>query len=160
MIPAELQSKQTVSGLVDVIGLGISKGRLEDAEHVLAALRALRPRVAEFDTFEAWIATRRGYWRDAVRILRAMDAVVNDFSLGKALMAFCQYAMGDLAWRGTAERVMELDNNPEAMALVRLLLDPDSAMSDKAQEPSTTTAERPAATRTATDMPQGSYLRG
>jgi hypothetical protein len=54
--------------------------------------------------------------------------------------------------------VMELDNSPEATDLVRLLLDPETAMSGKAQEPST--AVRTVVTRAAAELPQGSYLRG
>ena len=35
-------------------------------------VRALRPKKAELDTFEAWIAMQRGYWVDAMRTLRSL----------------------------------------------------------------------------------------
>jgi type III secretion system HrpB1/HrpK family protein len=65
-----LQSKEFVAGLIDVISQGISHNRLEDAEAVLDCVRALRPKLAELDTFDAWISIKRGFWQDAVRTRR------------------------------------------------------------------------------------------
>jgi type III secretion protein HrpB1 len=153
------QSKESVSSLVDVMSLAISHGRLDDAELVLVALRALRPRLQELDVFEAWIAMRRSYWRDAVRILRALEASGSIFTLAKALLAFCQFAMGDANWRGTADEVVDAGDSAEATDLMRLLIDPEGAVSGKAQEP--VAAPQRTASRPPVEMPQGAaYLRG
>jgi type III secretion protein HrpB1 len=150
------QRKELVSGLVDLLSLAIHNDRLEDAEHVLACVRSLRPRLAEIDTFEAWIAMKRGFWADAVRILGNVDAAASNWALGKALMAFCQFATGDAAWRASATDVVENGQSQEALNLVMLLIDPEGAVSERAQaEPN----PKPAAPRAASDFASKAYLR-
>jgi type III secretion protein HrpB1 len=100
---------------------------------VLAGVRVLRPGLGELDTFEAWIAIKRGHWQDAIRILHKLDANTSNWSLGKALMAFCQFAIGDPAWSISANDVLEGNASREAAGLVRLLMGKDDAPAD--QEP-------------------------
>ena len=152
---AALQSKEFVSGLVDVLSQGIQHDRFEDAEAVLACIRVLRPKLAELDTFEAWIAMKRGFYADAIRILRNLDATASNFALGKAVMTLCQFACGDGGWRATATDVLENGNSPEATALVNLLIDPEGAVSGHAEQ----AAPAPAAARSSA-VPEPSYLRG
>ena len=57
---AKLERKELFCALVDVLNVAISHQMLGDAESVLQALRAMKPRMVELDTFEAWIAMRRG----------------------------------------------------------------------------------------------------
>jgi type III secretion protein HrpB1 len=119
---SHLQSKEFVTGLIDVISQGISNNRLEDAETVLACVRALRPKLAELDTFDAWIAIKRGFWHDAVRTLRGVDSASPNWALGRALLAFCQFALGDPEWTLNANEVLTSSQNNDAIGLVKLLL--------------------------------------
>jgi type III secretion protein HrpB1 len=125
-----MQSKEFVAGLIDVISQGISHNRLEDAEAVLDCVRALRPKLAELDTFDAWISIKRGFWQDAVRTLRGIDSTATNWSLGRALLAFCQFALGDAEWSLNANEVMTNSGNAEAISLVRLLLGQENALDD------------------------------
>jgi type III secretion protein HrpB1 len=117
--------KPFVRALIEVVSLGITHKRIEDAETVLVAVRQLRPHLTELDTFEAWIAISRGHWHDAIRTLNNLDANTRNWSLGRALMAFCQFAVGDPAWSVSAHEVIEGDSTQEARSLVRLLLGKD-----------------------------------
>lgn len=114
--------KQFVRTLIEIISIAIAHKRLEDAETVLSAVRQLRPQLAELDTFEAWIAINRGHWHDAIRTLNNLDATTRNWSLGKALMAFCQFAIGDPAWSISANDVIEGESTKEARGLVNLLM--------------------------------------
>jgi len=137
MIDPSLLRKEFVASLVEVIGLGIAQDRLEDAEAVLGSIRLLRPSMNELDTFEAWIAMKRGFWADAIRLLRNLDASASNWTLGKALMAFCQYATGDAEWSISANEVLHgTHSNAEAVGLVKLLLSPEEAMAAEQAVPS------------------------
>lgn len=125
MIDTALQRKEFVSGLVGLISLAIDRGRLDDAETLLTCVRALRPKMAELDTFEAWIAMQRGYWDDAMRTLRSLDAIAPEWSTAKAFLAYCQWATGDASWQDTANDVLQNSKSPEALDLVRTLLNPE-----------------------------------
>ncbi|MCW7540283.1 HrpB1 family type III secretion system apparatus protein [Aquabacterium sp. A7-Y] len=148
---ARFQRKDFVAGLVEIISQGISNNRLEDAEAVLCAARALRPRLAELDTFDAWIAIKRGFWPDAIRLLRNLDATASNWGLGKALLAFCQFATGDAAWSISAHEVLQNSQNAEAVGLVKLLLNQEDTPADPAPE-STLAAGQP-------PVSQAAYLR-
>jgi type III secretion protein HrpB1 len=152
MVDASLQRKPFITGLIEVIGQGIGQERLDDAEAVVLALRVLRPKMLELDTFDAWIAIKRGYWPEAVRILRNIDAQANNWHLGKALLAFCQFAMGDSAWTIPANEVMDTGQSPEAVGLVKLLI---NQRVDDDDEPEAT----PAAASPMNSFADPSYLR-
>lgn len=118
---AFLTRKSFVSGLVDVLNMAIANVRLDDADTVLAALRILRPKLAEIDTFEAWILIKRKRWEDALRTLRALESTAPNWSLGRAMLAFCQFALNDKDWENTAHRVMDSNPTPEAANLIHML---------------------------------------
>ena len=123
---SRLDRKEFFSGLVDALNLAVTHERLDDAERVLTCLRALRPRMLELDTFEAWIAMKRGHWTDAVRLLGNMaDSDSQGSSLAKALLAFCQCSMGDTRWTAMARQVVDAGGTHEAVQLVQLLLHPE-----------------------------------
>ena len=143
-----------MSSLIEVVSVGLAQNRTDDAEAVLAGIRLLRPRLAELDTFEAWIAMKRGAWKEAMRLLRNLDASTGNFMLGKALLAFCQYATGDAAWSQSANEVLHSCDNGEALGLVKLMLSPDEAMADTA-EPASTAAHAASAEA----MQQANYMR-
>jgi len=154
MNPA-LQRKELIGGIVDLLSLGISHERYEDAETLLTTARLLRPNLPELDTFEAWIAMRRGYWPDAIRILRNVEATAPNWALGRALMAFCQFALGDSSWHAYANDVIVNGNSEEAANLIRLLMDPEGSVSDRARE----VPSSPTATTMNETLTQSSYLR-
>jgi type III secretion protein HrpB1 len=147
--------KELVSGLVEIVSLAISQGRLEDGEIALAGLRVLRPGLPELDTFDAWLAMKRGAWSEAILVLTRLDCANSNWTLGKALLAFCQYATGDATWRASAEEVMERNDSAEAIGLMRMLTDPRGAMGEEAEE----AAPDPAARAASAEMMAGSYLR-
>jgi type III secretion protein HrpB1 len=123
---SRLDRKELFSGLVDALNLAVMHERLDDAERVLAGLRALRPRMLELDTFEAWIALKRGHWTDAVRLLNNIaESASRGSGLAKALLAFCQCATGDARWVSVAQQVVDAGDSQEAIGLVRLLLHPE-----------------------------------
>ena len=123
---SRLDRKELFSGLVDALNLAVMHERLDDAERVLAGLRALRPRMLELDTFEAWIALKRGHWTDAVRLLNNIaESGSRGSGLAKALLAFCQCATGDARWASVAQQVVDAGDSQEAIGLVRLLLHPE-----------------------------------
>jgi type III secretion protein HrpB1 len=132
--------KQFIAALIEVISTAISHNRLEDAETVLAGVRVLRPNLGELDTFEAWIAIKRGHWHDAIRVLHKLDASTSNWSLGKALMAFCQFAIGDPAWSISANEVLEGNSSREAAGLVRLLMGKDDGPAEPEPEPALQTS--------------------
>jgi type III secretion protein HrpB1 len=117
-----LQSKEFVSGLIEVVSQGISHNHLEDAEIVLACVRGLRPSLVELDTFDAWLAIKRGFWQDAIRTLRNVDSKTSNWALGRALLAFCQFAQGDEEWKFNANEVITNSESKEAIGLVKLLM--------------------------------------
>jgi type III secretion protein HrpB1 len=127
MIDSSLQRKDFVSGLVGLVSLAVDREQLEDAETLLACVRLLRPKVAELDFFEAWIAMKRGFWADAMRTLRNLDTTAPEWSTAKAFLAYCQFATGDAGWRDTAQDVLQTSTNAEALDMVRTLLNPEDA---------------------------------
>jgi type III secretion protein HrpB1 len=121
---ATLERKELFCGMVDVLTVAITHQMMEEAESLLQCLRALRPSMVELDTFEAWIAMRRGHMQDAVRLLRHMEerCRTGGAPFAKALLSFCLYSVGDPTWRINAQQVIDGNENPAATGLVRLLL--------------------------------------
>jgi type III secretion protein HrpB1 len=153
-----LQSKEFVTGLIDVISQGIAHNRLEDAEAVLDCVRVLRPKLSELDTFDAWISIKRGFWQDAVRTLRGIDSASPNWALGRALLAFCQFALGDAEWSLNANEVMTNSSNTEAIGLVRLLLGQEGALDDYADAAASTEAPADVST-TPVEMVPAAFMR-
>lgn len=133
---AKLERKELFCALVDVLNVAISHQMLSDAESVLQGLRAMKPRMVELDTFEAWIAMRRGYLQDAIRLLRHVDnRSKNALSpFAKALLAFCLYSVGDPTWKMNAQQVIDDDENAAATGLVRLLFPDRMAEAEAASQ--------------------------
>jgi type III secretion protein HrpB1 len=151
-----LQSKEFVSGLIEIVSQGISHNRLEDAEVVLACVRALRPNLVELDTFDAWLAIKRGFWQDAIRTLRGVDSKTSNWALGRALLAFCQFAQGDDEWKFNANEVMTNSESKEAIGLVKLLMGDKSEDAPEEEDDATTTT---AGSLHDSMMTSGMYMR-
>ncbi|MCE4317753.1 HrpB1 family type III secretion system apparatus protein, partial [Xanthomonas hortorum pv. gardneri] len=47
-----------VSGLIELITVGLTHEKIQDAAAVLAAVRVLRPELKALDTFDAWISIK------------------------------------------------------------------------------------------------------
>lgn len=161
MIDSSLQRKDFVSGLVGLVSLAVDRERLDDAETLLGAVRQLRPKVAQLDFFEAWIAMKRGHWTDAMRTLRGLDATAPEWAMAKAFLAYCQFATGDATWRATAEDVLQTSTHPEALDMARTLLNPEEAQPQDESQPATDdrSAVASAAVPLSIDLSQMAYMR-
>ncbi len=161
MIDSSLQRKDFVSGLVGLVSLAVDRERLDDAEALLGAVRQLRPKVAQLDFFEAWIAMKRGHWTDAMRTLRGLDATAPEWAMAKAFLAYCQFATGDSAWRATAEEVLQTSTHAEALDMARTLLNPDEVQPDDESQTSADSrmAVSSAAVPLSIDLSQMAYMR-
>ena len=154
----KLTSKELCCAVIDVLTLGLTHERVEDAEAVLAALRCLRPRVAEFDTFEAWILMKRGLFSDAIRLLRNTANSSHGGVQARALLTYCQYAAGDAGWMDSATQVIDAGADEEASQLMRLLLDPEAAVRQKEEQAEAAEGVHSLASAVPTSF-SGAYLR-
>jgi type III secretion protein HrpB1 len=130
---SRLERNELFCGLLDVLNVAIGHKLLNEAESVLDGLRALKPRMTELDTFEAWIAMRRGKVKDAIRLLQHVEAAATRNQItpfAKALLSFCLYSVGDPTWRSSAQQVIDDDENIAATGLVRLLFPETAAQLD------------------------------
>ncbi|HEX7984713.1 MAG TPA: HrpB1 family type III secretion system apparatus protein [Duganella sp.] len=116
--------RTVATGLIEILMSGINQGKLAEADAVLAALRVLRPRFRELDTFDAWLFIKRKQYIEATRVLRTLHSgsELRNLPICTALHACCLYASGDPAWRISANEVLERDEDPDAVALVNLML--------------------------------------
>ncbi|PPT84754.1 serine kinase [Xanthomonas arboricola pv. zantedeschiae] len=110
-----------VSGLIELITVGLTHEKLEEAAAVLAAVRVLRPELKALDTFDAWIAIKRGSYLEGARLLRELEADADSKPLCKALYACCLFAVGDPSWHGIAGGLIEEDADADAVGLVKAL---------------------------------------
>jgi len=110
-----------VSGLIELITVGLTHEKIEEAAAVLAAVRLLRPELKALDTFDAWISIKRGNYLEGARLLRELEADASSQPLCKALYACCLFAVGDQSWHGIADGLIEEDADAEAVALVKAL---------------------------------------
>jgi type III secretion protein HrpB1 len=145
---------KVVTGLIEVLMAGINQGRLAESDALLAALRVLRPRFRELDTFDIWLLIKRKRYIEATQVLRNLHGSSPDMQnlpICTALQALCLYASGDDAWRISANEVLTRNDDPEAVALVNLLFGkgPDAA------GPESGTAAAPAVA----DLAPAYYLR-
>jgi type III secretion protein HrpB1 len=148
--------KRVVTGLIEVLMAGINQGRLAESDALLAALRVLRPRFRELDTFDVWLLIKRKRYIEATQVLRNLHGSSPDMQnlpICTALQALCLYASGDDAWRISANEVLTRNDDPEAVALVNLLFGkgPDAAV----PEPEAACAPAP----TVADLAPAYYLR-
>ncbi len=120
----ELQSAESVRGLLDLTSLAINRDRLDDARALLTCLRELRPGLAELVIFDAWIAIKRHAFADAITLLQSMSSTSPTWWMARGLLVLCQFAIGHVAWIETAIDVREHGDSPQAAALVDLLLAP------------------------------------
>lgn len=117
-----LNRKPFVEALFDVMNAGLFRDCLDDAECVLNAIRALRPSVREFDTFEATIAMKRGQWHQAIHILRNVEAAAPTWLPGKVALMQSLCGAGDPAWLIVGNEILEQAPDSEEADLVRVAM--------------------------------------
>ena len=120
-------SQDVVGGLIETVtaallsNFPVIEGDPEDIEMTLDALKVLRPKVVELETFAALLQMQRGHWDEAIHIFARVVASVPHFAYAKALLAFCLSFKGDPNWRQTATEAMQESPNRETRQLVRAL---------------------------------------
>ncbi|MCL1499977.1 HrpB1 family type III secretion system apparatus protein [Xanthomonas nasturtii] len=140
-----------VSGLIELITVGLTHEKIDEAAAVLAAVRVLRPELKALDTFDAWISIKRGNYLEGARLLRELEADAGSKPLCKALYACCLFAVGDQSWHGIAEGLIEEDADADAVGLVKAL----SGRYTPTPEPVEAQIESPVQM----DVPNAQYLR-
>ena len=151
---------ELVNGLIETVTIGLQRDRMAEAEAILAAVRVLRPGLAVLDTFDAWLALKKGRFTDAALLLRNLDFGQAVPAIGKALRACCLFAVGDADWRVSANEVLAEDADPDAVALVRLLIG-QPAVQNSAAAPPTDAAgsENLSDTRVSHELPHSPFMR-
>nr|WP_232416645.1 HrpB1 family type III secretion system apparatus protein [Xanthomonas translucens] len=144
---------QLTNGLIEIITVAMQRNQVEEAEAVLGAVRLLRPNVTALDSFDAWLAIKRGRFADAARLLRSLDVDKDAPPISKALRACCLFAIGDSDWTISANEVILENRDPDAVALVKML----SGQPVEQREPSAADGE--AAASPAVDIATLSYVR-
>lgn len=120
-------SQEVVGGLIETVtaallsNFPVIEGDPEYIEMTLDALKVLRPKVIELETFAALLQMQRGHWDEAIHIFARVVASVPNFAYAKALLAFCLSFKGDSNWRQTAAEAMQENPNRETRQLVRAL---------------------------------------
>jgi len=103
------------------------------------------------DTFDAWIAIKRGSYLEGARLLRELEADAGSKPLCKALYACCLFAVGDPSWHGIADGLIEEDADADAVGLVK-------ALSGR-YTPAPAQLEAAAESATPMEVPSAQYLR-
>ncbi|MCS0581879.1 HrpB1 family type III secretion system apparatus protein [Massilia pinisoli] len=145
--------RAVVTGLIEVLMAGIKHGKLAESDALLAALRVLRPRFRELDTFDVWLLMKRKRYIEATQVLRNLhgsSADMQNLPICTALQAMCLYASGDDAWRISANEVLTRNDDPEAVAMVNLLF---------GKAPDAEPEAAPAPPPVAADLAPAYYLR-
>jgi type III secretion protein HrpB1 len=127
---SKLTSKEVFCAATDALTLGLTHDCIDDAERVLACLRAMRPRIAELDTFEAWILMKRGHFQDAARLLKNVADSPHGGLQAKALLTYCLFVTNDEHWADSANEIIEQGNNPDATHLMQLLVNPEGMLKE------------------------------
>jgi type III secretion protein HrpB1 len=117
-----LERKPLVASLIDLACLSIMRNEVDDASDILQALRILRPKLLELDVLRGWIAMKQTRLTEAMDILRNLEASPTHWSMGRALTASCQRALGQLEWSETARSAMAPDAMPDAIDMASKLL--------------------------------------
>jgi type III secretion protein HrpB1 len=120
-------SQEVVGGLIETVtaallnSFPVIDADPEDIEMTLDALKVLRPKVVELETFAALLQMQRGHWDEAIHIFSRLVANVPQFAYAKALLAFCLSFKGDPNWRQSAAEAIRENPDRETRQLVRAL---------------------------------------
>jgi type III secretion protein HrpB1 len=118
----KLERKPFVACLIGLVVLATDRELLDDAATLLAGVRVLRPRLVELDLLEGQIALKRLQYRDAIQVLRNVENSPTQWSMAKALMAWCQYMARDPDWEiNVNDILLRSDAQPDAVAIAKRL---------------------------------------
>jgi type III secretion protein HrpB1 len=107
------QQTRLLAPLMALLDLATKKGLLEEAAMLLPGIRASRPDMVELNMVEAHLAVMQGRYTDAIRLLRDVESSPTHWSHAKAMMAGCQFLIGDSEWERSVNDVL---TNPDAAA--------------------------------------------
>ena len=118
----KLERKPFVASLIGLVVAATDRELTDDAAALLAGVRVLRPRLVELDLLEGQIALKRQQYRDAIQLLRNVEDSPTQWSMAKALMAWCQYMARDPDWEiNVNDILMRSDAQPDAVAIAKRL---------------------------------------
>jgi type III secretion protein HrpB1 len=118
----KLERKPFVACLIGLVVMATDRELLDDAAALLSGVRVLRPRLVELDLLEGQIALKRAQYRDAIQVLRNVEDSPTQWSMAKALMAWCQYMARDPDWEINVNELLERDDaDPGAVAIAKRL---------------------------------------
>jgi type III secretion system HrpB1/HrpK family protein len=141
-----LTRRDFVVSLMSVLMLAIEHHQLQDSEKLLDGLRVLRPDMRELDLYGAWIQMRSDDMLGASQSLRSLTVARPAFQTGKAFLAVCLFNLSDSGWEAIANEVVHDGTDPEAMALVQGLFDPQAPHQAAVDDAETTAATSPGMT--------------
>jgi type III secretion protein HrpB1 len=118
----KLERKSFVACLIGLVVLATDRDLTDDAAALLGGVRVLRPRLVELDLLEGQIALKRLQYRDAIQVLRNVENSPTQWSMAKALMAWCQYMARDPDWEiNVNDILLRSDAQPDAVAIAKRL---------------------------------------
>jgi type III secretion protein HrpB1 len=118
----KLERKSFVACLIGLVVLATDRELTDDAAALLNGVRVLRPRLVELDLLEGQIALKRLQYRDAIQVLRNVENSPTQWSMAKALMAWCQYMARDPDWEiNVNDILLRSDAQPDAVAIAKRL---------------------------------------
>lgn len=118
----KLERKSFVACLIGMVVMATERELTDDAATLLAGVRVLRPRLVELDLLEGQIALKRLQYRDAIQVLRNVENSPTQWSMAKALMAWCQYMARDPDWEiNVNDILLRSDAQPDAVAIANRL---------------------------------------
>ena len=155
-----LTRKAFLNGWHALAAQAIGQHLLDDAATVVAGIQALQPDAPESCLLQARLMAKRGDYREAIRLLRALEASPTHWSQAKAWIASCQYLDGDAGWEISVGEVLQRDDaTPDARRFAQCLQDADLLLSDST-EPVRDAASSPAADSAASlELGYGVFMR-
>ena len=118
----KLERKSFVACLIGMVVMATERELTDDAATLLAGVRVLRPRLVELDLLEGQIALKRLQYRDAIQVLRNVENSPTQWSMAKALMAWCQYMARDPDWEINVNSLLQSEDAlPDAVAIAQRL---------------------------------------
>jgi len=118
----KLERKSFVACLIGMVVMATDRELIDDASALLGGIRVLRPRLVELDLLEGQILLKRKQYRDAIQLLSNVENSETQWSMAKALLAWCQYMIKDSAWEINVNDVLLRDDAlPLAVSLCKRL---------------------------------------
>lgn len=122
-------SHELFGALVEIVRMSVvdqfptTRVDVDDVEHLLEAMHAMRPNLPELNLFDGFAQVVRGNWREAADIFRGLVDQSICLPGSKAMLIYCLSSSGDDEWRIVANQLLD-DNavTPEARMLVNAVV--------------------------------------